>query len=213
MTQETGGSGINHYTKPAPICVEQLALPPAMPKMGNRFSRWLGRRLLALSGWRVAGEIPNQRHLVIAAAPHTSNWDFVHAMCLVMALGVKFSYLMKKEAFFWPFKGLFMALGGIPVDRSRGDEIMAQMQDWFDRNPTCWVALTPEGTRSQVSRFKTGFLRIAQAVEAPIMLVAFNYPDRTFYFCQPPPLSGDTDADAEAIKDFFDTHFEGRDCV
>lgn len=209
MTQPGSDNNSKPYQKPLPRPVEELTLPLAMPRMGNRFSRWLGRKLMALSGWQVAGEIPNQRHLVIAAAPHTSNWDFIHAMCLVLAVGVKFSYLMKQEAFFWPFKGLFIALGGIPVDRTRGDEIMSQMQEWFNHNPSCWVAMTPEGTRGEVSRFKTGFLRIAQAVDAPIMLVAFSYPNKTFYFAEPPPLSGDIDTDADVIKAFFDEHFGG----
>lgn len=203
-------STADNYQKPQPRPVEELAIPPLMPRMGNRFTRWVGQRMMALTGWRVAGNISNHSHLVIAGAPHTSNWDFIHAMFLVLAVGVKFSYLMKKEAFIWPFKGLFMSMGGIPIDRSRGDEVMDQMEEWFQKNASCWVAITPEGTRSHVDRFKTGFLRIAQVANAPIMLVAWNYPNKTFYFCEPPELSGDLLVDADTIKAFFDRHFIGK---
>ncbi|WP_317931057.1 1-acyl-sn-glycerol-3-phosphate acyltransferase [Halioxenophilus sp. WMMB6] len=201
---------IKNYTLPPAMAVEAFTPPAAMPRMGNRFTRWLGSRLMALIGWKVAGELPNHSKLVIAGAPHTSNWDFVVAMFLVMALGVKFSYLMKKEAFIWPFKGLFMALGGIPIDRSRGDQVMVQMKTWFANNDHCWVAITPEGTRSQVEKFKTGFLRIAEAAEVPVLLVAWHYPKKTFYICPLANLSGDINEDVAAIKTFYDTHFVGR---
>lgn len=195
---------------PPSVAVEHFSVPPAMPRMGNRFSRWLGARLLGLMGWKVAGAIPNHGRLVIAGAPHTSNWDFVTAMFLVMALGVKFSYLMKKEAFFWPFKGLFMALGGIPIDRSRGDAVMEDMKTWFENNEHCWVGITPEGTRGEVQRFKTGFLRIANVAQVPILLFAWHYPKKTFYLMESPPLSGDIEADVALIKAFYDANFVGR---
>lgn len=198
------------FKKPVPVEVSEITVPPSMPRMGNAFTRWVGRKMMQLTGWRVAGEVPNKPHLVIAAAPHTSNWDFILAMFLVMALGVKFSYLMKKEAFFWPLKGLFMSLGGIPVDRTRGDEVMEQMQNWYSDNSACWVAITPEGTRTSVSKFKTGFLRIAQAVNAPILLVAWDYPTKAFYLLEAPPLTGDIGRDVEIIKEFYDTNFVGR---
>ena len=199
------------YKKPHPISVSELQLPPSMPRMGNGFTRWVGRKLMAFTGWRVAGNIPDHPKLIIAAAPHTSNWDFVHTMILVLAVGVKFSYLMKQEAFIWPFKKMFLALGGIPVDRSRGDEMMDQMREWLEHNPTCWVGLTPEGTRTPVTKYKTGFLRIAQTVEAPILLVAWDYPAKTFYFIEPPELTGDVDTDARNIKAFYDRYFSRHD--
>ncbi|GAA6169142.1 1-acyl-sn-glycerol-3-phosphate acyltransferase [Sessilibacter corallicola] len=192
------------------VNVEELALPPNMPRMGNRFTRWLGARFLRLMGWKFRGEISNHKQIVIAGAPHTSNWDFVVAMFLVMALGVKFSYLMKKEAFIWPFKGLFMSLGGIPIDRSKGSEVISQVQQWYEKNSHCWVAITPEGTRSKVERYKTGFLRIAQSLDIPLMLVSWDYPSKTFYFIDGPELSGDIDADAADIKRFFEKNFTGR---
>jgi hypothetical protein len=72
------------------------------------------------------------------------------------------------------------------------------------------VALTPEGTRSKVERYKTGFIRMAQAVDAPLMLVAWHYPTKTIYFCEPPELTGDIDRDAEVIKQFYDQRFIGK---
>lgn len=190
--------------------IRDMELPKAMPKAGSARTRRLGCWLFESIGWKVSGEIANHPRLIIVGAPHTSNWDFIVAMFLVMGVGVKFSYLMKKEAFFWPFKRLFMKLGGIPIDRSKGSEIIEQVKTWFDNNPNCWVALTPEGTRSKVERYKTGFIRMAQAVDAPLMLVAWHYPTKTIYFCEPPTLTRDVESDAEVIKQFYDQRFVGK---
>jgi len=86
-------------------------IPAEMPTRGNCLTRGLGRVLLRLLGWRVVGEIPRFRKCMVAAAPHTSNWDFIVAMPAILALGVRASFLMKKEAFFWPCEGLFKSLG------------------------------------------------------------------------------------------------------
>jgi len=165
--------------------------------------------MLELMGWRVRGEIPNERQLVICGAPHTSNWDFVIAMFTVMALGVRFSYLMKKEAFYWPFKTLFIVLGGIPVDRNDTEDIVGQITRWYRDHDQVWLAITPEGTRSKVEKWKTGFLRIAYQVNVPVLLVAWHYPEKTLYLDKLWRPSGDHVRDADEIKHYINNRFVG----
>ncbi len=193
-----------------PKPVELVVTPEYMPRAGNHFTRWLGAKVLALMGWKIRGDIPNYKKIIIAGAPHTSNWDFIVAMFLVLGVGVKFSYLMKKEAFFWPFKGLFMRLGGIPIDRKKGAKVISQVSDWFKKNERCWVAITPEGTRAKVERYKTGFLRLAYELEVPLLLVAWDYPSKTFNFIGNANLSGDLDEDLISIQSLYNEHFTGR---
>lgn len=192
------------------IPAEQVSIPPNMPQMGGALTRWIGKTLMALFGWKVRGEIPNHKQLVIALAPHTSNWDFFTAMPLIMALGVKVSYLMKKEAFFWPFAKWAKALGGIPIDRSKGASVVEQIAGWFRSHEYCWVAITPEGTRSKVERYKTGFLRIADGADVPVFIITWDYPSRTFTFIEPEKYRGDHDHNAKIIKQQIDAHFVGR---
>ncbi len=186
-----------------------VLIPDAMPSMGNRFTRWLGRCLLGLLGWRIKGELPNVKKLVICGAPHTSNMDFFVAMGTVLALGLKFSYLMKKEAFIWPFKGVFMALGGIPLDRNAAEDTVAQILHWFRTHDKVWLAITPEGTRAKVERWKTGFLRIAYEANVPILLVSWHYPEKTLYLDKLWQASGDHAADAEAIRAYINDKYQG----
>ena len=69
------------------------------PRMGNRFTRWLGRSVLRLTGWKMVGKLPPEKKLIIVGMPHTSNWDFIIAMACMQSVGLKVSFMMKREAF------------------------------------------------------------------------------------------------------------------
>lgn len=178
-----------------------------MPRLGNGFSRWLASILLRAIGWKVVGDFPNEKQLVIAGAPHRSNWDFVLAMLGMLAVGVRFSFLMKKEAFFWPFKGLFLSLGGIPVDRSASEDIVPQLVDWYRSHEKLWVAITPEGTRSDVKKLKTGFLRLARDAGVPVLLVSWDYPNKLILIDKVWPTTGDVEKDAADIHSYISKNF------
>ncbi len=184
-------------------------LPDDVPKRGGRISQWIGRAALRMIGWRVAGDLPNLKHVVICAAPHTSNWDFIVAMAVVKAMGIKFSYLMKKEAFIWPFRRWFMSMGGIPLDRSAAEDTVEQIDQWFQTHEHVWLAITPEGTRSKVDKWKTGFLRIAYQAKVPVLLVAWHYPHKTLYLDRVWELSGDIEKDEAEIRSYMLDKFEG----
>lgn len=165
---------------------------------------------MRLSGWELKGELPKEPKLVLAAAPHTSNWDFILAMLVVMALGIRISYLMKKEAFFWPFKGLFMRLGGIPIDRSAAKNLVEQITSWYEQHDKVWVVITPEGTRSKVDKWKSGFLRIAENAEVPVCLVSWDYPSKCMHVGPVWSLTGDHEADVAAIRKHVSEKFTGK---
>lgn len=186
------------------------SLPPAVPRKGNRLSRWLGRSLLGAMGWRIQGELPNHPKLVVAVGPHTSNWDFVIAMGVVLALGVRVNYLMKKEAFLWPLAGLFRWLGGIPIDRSNASNTVDQIVGHYRNSPHLWLAITPEGTRRRVEQWRTGFLRIAAGAEVPVLVAAWDYSQKAFVLDRLWCTTGDCPADAEAIRTHVRANYRGR---
>ena len=80
------------------------ALPPELPRTGSPASRAVGRWTLRALGWEVVGEIPNERKLVIIAAPHTSNWDFIVGLAAKLALGLDVTFLGKDALFRFPLK-------------------------------------------------------------------------------------------------------------
>ena len=84
-----------------------------------------------LAGWRVEGELPDEKKFVVIAAPHTSNWDFIFMLCCAVHWRVRLHWLGKDGLFKPPFGWFMRALGGIPVDRSKSNNVVAQMVDVF----------------------------------------------------------------------------------
>ena len=126
---------------------------------------------LRLSGWRVEGQFPADPRYVLIGAPHTSNWDFPLALGVCFACNVKI-YWMGKSSLFRGLAGLVMRwLGGIPVNRDKPGGLVGQMITAFGRQPELVLAIPPEGTRSRVSEWKTGFYYIAQRAGVPVLPV------------------------------------------
>lgn len=178
-------------------------LPEEMPRVGNWFTKGIGLLIVKMLGWRLEGQFPPEKKVMVALAPHTSNWDFVVAMPFIMALRLKASWLMKKEAFFFPFKSLFMALGGIPTDRSAAGGMAKQVASQFRQNEKMWVAITPEGTRKKTARWKNGFLRIAYAADVPVLLVAWDFPNKRIFVDSLYRPTGDLEIDMREIQKRF----------
>ncbi len=126
---------------------------------------------LRLSGWRVEGQFPADSRYVLIGAPHTSNWDFPLALGVCFACNVKI-YWMGKSSLFRGLAGPVMRwLGGIPVNRDKPGGLVGQMITAFGRQPELVLAIPPEGTRSRVSEWKTGFYYIAQRAGVPVLPV------------------------------------------
>ena len=181
------------------------------PRMGNRFTRSLGRFVLRCIGWKMVGKLPPKKKLIIVGMPHTSNWDFIIAMACMQSVGLKVSYMMKKEAFFWPLSSFFKYLGGVPIDRSSQKDVTSQMVNWFNRNDNVWLGLTPEGTRSKVSHYKKGYLRISKAAGVPIALIGIDARSKEVVLHEETwEYTGkNNDEDNTAIKNFVDANFFG----
>lgn len=184
-------------------------ISPLTPRMGNFVTRLIGDAILKCIGWKVTGQLPNEQKVVLIGAPHTSNWDFVIAMAAMLSVGLRFSWMMKKEAFFFPFGLLWKAMGGVPIDRKSKNDITTQMADWFNSNETAWLGLTPEGTRSKVERLRKGYLRIAYAADVPVFIIGLNGPTKEVILDKLFDLTGEIDADNTAVKAYFDSQFTG----
>ena len=184
-------------------------MPPNAPAFGGAISRAFGRFLLRIVGMKVGGTVPDVPKAILLGVPHTSNWDLFLALGMRYALGLNYSWMMKKEAFFFPFGGLFKRMGGIPVDRKAAKNVVAQMSDWFAANEKAWIGITPEGTRSKVDRYKKGYLRIAYETEVPVFVVGVDSVTRTLTFDRFMELTGDIDVDNNRIRDFVRSHYTG----
>jgi|TARA_B100000886_G_C20381348_1_gene474058 1-acyl-sn-glycerol-3-phosphate acyltransferase len=166
--------------------------------------QWFGRTLQKVSGWKVEGEIPNLKKFILVGAPHTSNWDFVHALILIWAVDLKLNVLAKHTLFEIPFlKNILSGIGGIPVDRKNPQLVVDEVSKLTEKDGGVIIGLTPEGTRKRVEKWKSGFLRIAQQTDCKIVLIGIDFDKKICSFSGFFEPTGDNDQDIETIKNFY----------
>jgi 1-acyl-sn-glycerol-3-phosphate acyltransferase len=175
------------------------------PRGGNRFTGWLGDTLLRLSGWSFKGELPQHPKMVIAVAPHTSNWDFVLGVAVLFALRIRIRFLGKHSLFVPVAKQLLEAIGGIPVDRRSSHGVVEQAVDHFKQEAKMILAIAPEGTRSLIYPWKTGFVAIAHKAKVPIVLIGFDFKHKQVVFGPDFLSSGDFAQDMQKVYGFYAT--------
>ncbi len=179
-------------------------IPPNVPRVkANAFTRWLGRSILRLGGWRIRGPIPDLSKAVVIAAPHSSNWDGLWGLAAKMALGLEARILGKDKLFWWPLGNVLRSMGVVPLDRSSPQGTVGQAVAMIQESPRIWFALAPEGTRKPVKEWKTGFLRIARMAQVPIIPAYFHYPERVLGFGPAMETTGDDVADMAAIRQWY----------
>lgn len=168
--------------------------------MGKRFSKFL----LSLLGWQIESNVPDGINKCVAImAPHTSNWDFFLGWLGYHSLGLKSRYLIKKEAFVFPFAKLLLSMGAIPVDRKSSTNVVHQIVELFKKTDNLILTITPEGTRSLQYNWKRGFYHIATAAGVPIVFGYLDYKKKIGGIGDVIYSSGNYEADIEIIKNFY----------
>ena len=170
----------------------------------NIFLRWFSIVVLKITGWRTHGRLPATPKFVIVGAPHTSNWDLPYGLFIIFVLRGKIYWLGKESLFRRPFKGFFKWLGGIPIDRSKSKNVVAQSIQQFNQNKTMILTIAPEGTRSRVKKWKTGFYHIAKGANVPIVLGFLDYRRKAGGIGPVIYPTGNIEADMKTIRAFYD---------
>lgn len=158
---------------------------------------------MRLIGWKTAGDDPPAHGCVVVCAPHTSNFDYVLMLLVSWVHGFKLSFLGKDSLFKPPLGWLMRATGGVPVNRSAPNGMVGQMVDEFARNPDMYLAIPAEGTRSRAEFWKSGFYRIAEQANVPIVLAYVDAKTKTSGFGPVFRPSGDVAADMDIAREFY----------
>ncbi len=166
---------------------------------------------LKLTGWKIEGSLPpDANKSVLIAAPHTSNWDLPYTLMVAFALDLQVRWMGKQSIFNWPFGGLMRWLGGIAVDRSQSNNLVAASADSI-RNASSPLQLVvpPEGTRSKTRYWKTGFYYIALGANVPIVMAYMDYSRKVSGLGPIFRPTGDIEKDMVSIKAFY-APFKGK---
>jgi 1-acyl-sn-glycerol-3-phosphate acyltransferase len=175
----------------------------------NVVLHWIGVFVARMTGWRLVGDLPETPKFLVICTPHTSNWDLPALLMLSWVMRIK-GWWFAKHTVFWPPLGwMLRAWGGVPVDRSRHHSLVAQATHLFETNDAFVLGIAPEGTRSRIDCWRSGFYHIALSAKVPVVAAFLDFPSKSGGVAGTVHLTGDANADMDAIRALY-APFTGR---
>ncbi len=156
-------------------------------------------------GWKIVGDFKAEtiKKCVVIVVPHTSWHDFYIGLLIRRLVKLKISFLGKKELFRWPFGWYFKKVGGIPLDRTPGQNKVDAIAELFEKRNELRLAIAPEGTRKKVKEWKTGFYHIAKAAKVPIIMVTFDFGKKQSMISEPFYPTDNIEKDFQYMYSFY----------
>ena len=159
--------------------------------------------ILKLIGWTPIGSNVTVTKYVLIGAPHTSNWDFPLMLLVVLKLRLQVFWMGKHTLFPFPLSGFMKWLGGIPINRGKSHNVVNEIVSQFNDNNNLVILIPPEGTRSKVSAWKTGFYHIANNAGVPILMGYVDAKKKEAGFADFFYPTGNLDSDMKEIRSFY----------
>jgi len=171
---------------------------------------YIAKFLYWLAGWKLDNRMPyGVKKSVMIASPHTSNWDLYYARLAFVLMRIPVRFTVKKEWLKFPFNILMKPIGAIGIDRSpktgsiERKSMVEAMTDLFKEHDDLVVLVTPEGTRSLSTKWKSGFYYVALNAGVPITLGYLDYANKVAGVGKAVYPSGDYNKDMREIMDFY----------
>ena len=158
--------------------------------------QWLGRTVLSFFGWKVNGGISDEY----------AGQKLVVGVATIAGLDAKITFIGKHTVFKYFGLGAFMRyMGGIPVDRTKPGGIIQDAIDQIREINGTLIGMAPEGTRSKVKEWKTGFLRIAEELNTKIVPASIDFAKKEILLGKIFTPSGDNLKDIADLKNYYKT--------
>ena len=188
--------------------VSRSQIPSKYRASRPKIVQWLARWFLRIFGWKVEGAVPSitgNQNLILIAGPHTSNWDGIFGFAAILGLDAKITFFGKYTLFNKPILGRFLKyMGGIPVDKSKPGRGLTDVAiENMKKLNGSLIAMSPEGTRAKTEKMRSGFLRIAKAVEGQIFLGAFDFKKKRIVLDKFYNPSGNNEEDLQWVREYF----------
>lgn len=175
----------------------------------NVLKKAIGRSAMWLLGWRVEAEIPLARRFIAVGHPHTSTWDFLLFILMIWSIDLRLCWIGKKSLFDSPFGWFFYALGGLPVDRSGGKNMVVSVAELFEQHEDLALGIAPAGTRNYSPHWRSGFYHMALGAKVPLVLGSIDFKRRAVCILETLHLTGDVGTDMDRIRSVY-ASVEGR---
>ncbi|PTQ88432.1 1-acyl-sn-glycerol-3-phosphate acyltransferase [Agitococcus lubricus] len=179
-------------------------------------AKFIAKGTFAFTGWTFKNQLPADiKQCVMIAAPHTSNWDALYTRTAFVLMGIPVKITIKDSYMRFPYGPFVRYLGGIGINRrpkKAGEEresMVQLMADLFKTHPDLVMLVTPEGTRSLRTKWKTGFYHIAVTAKVPIALGYLDYNKKEAGVGKVVYPSGNMHKDMHEIMAFY-KHIAGK---
>ena len=165
--------------------------------------RWVSLRVATALGWRFEGSLPDVPKMVVIAYPHTSNWDFGLFLAAIGHEGVRVRFLAADGLFVGPFAWFLHRSGGIPVDQETAGDSVRSVVDAFAAADRLIVVIAPEGRRRRTDAWHSGFWRIADAADVPVVMVKVDADRKRIVFGPAEKIDGDPHRWMDGAREFY----------
>lgn len=176
------------------------------------FTKLFAQSIFTLTGWTFKNGMPSDiKQCVMIAAPHTSNWDFLYTRLAFVLMDIPVKITTKDSYMRFPLGPIARALGCIGINRrpkKEGEERPSMVQvmvDLFKEYDDFIMLVTPEGTRSFRTKWKTGFYHIAVLANVPVALGYLDYQKKEAGVGKVVYPSGNMKKDLQEIMAFYKT--------
>ena len=158
-----------------------------------------------ITGWHV--KVPEEfrlRKAVMIAAPHTSNWDLIHALPGLWLGGYRPKFFIKDDFKKVPvINWLLKWVGAIWVNRKKNNNLIKHSIDMLNSEKELLLLVPAEGTRSAAPKWKLGFYHIAKEAGLPILLSYLDYAKKEAGVGKMVYPSDDFEKDMLEIENFY----------
>ena len=191
----------------------------------------IGRFVLKLINWKIVGNLPDKKRIIIASAPHSSTFDSIYAFFVCLATDLKFYFLGSVSMFTrivvpLPFKKnpdklgiphpfgkfqnrLLLEFGGIPVWRTKSTGVTRQVIEQLKIKDNFILYLTVEGEMKSNETIKSGFHYIGKELNATVVPTKIDYKNRMFELMDEYELTESVEDDKTALMNVYHL-VEGR---
>lgn len=161
--------------------------------------------LYKLLGWKTINKLDVNKvpQAIIAAAPHTTNWDFFYTILGMKVMGVKMNFLIKDVFFFFPLNLIMKSLGGIPVNRSKSNNLVQQLVEKVKNKKLRYLIVSAEGTRSYTNKWRSGYYYMAKEAGLPLYLGSLDYKKKIMAIDKEFIMTDSFEDDLKRMQDYF----------
>ena len=169
----------------------------------NVIAYLIGSAVMKLFGWEVEGRVPDSKKMIVIAAPHTTNWDFIFLLGAAYRFRLGINWLGKNTLFPPVFGSFLKYLGGVPVDRSKHTNMVQTLTDSIEHAEDFTLIIPPAGTRRKTDYWKSGFYQIAVSAGIPLVCGYLDYEKKVAGLGLSFIPTGEMKQDMDRIREFY----------